>query len=86
MTCFRGAVLASSRVGKWEGRVTLLLLPFSQTPSAENTRYAKVPCFGVVCSEPHHLPQGWGTAGLLTESPTFIYSVRMYRTFTKEAE
>lgn len=33
-----------------EVRVTFLLLLFSQTPSAKDIQYAKVPYFGVVVS------------------------------------
>lgn len=39
-------------------RVTFLLLPFSQTPSAQDIQYSKVSYFEVGCPERHHIQ--WG--------------------------
>lgn len=42
LTCFRGRIKGSH----------LPTYATFQIPSASNTQYAKVPCFGMICSEP----------------------------------
>lgn len=46
MTCF-------GEEEQGESQSDLPLLLFSETPSAENSRYYKVPYFGVMCPELH---------------------------------
>lgn len=47
MTCFR-------QEGR-RGRVRVPFLPFSQTPSAQDIQYIKVPYLGITCPEPYQI-------------------------------
>lgn len=65
MICFRGEEQGEGKV------MTLLLLLFSQTPSASNILYAKVPYLGVACPE-HHQPLPCSQPGPLAWETVYL--------------